>query len=992
MLLVDALVGWLVQLAGDKLVQLVRGSPDERALREALDHAIDSILEEVAFPSREPLSRGLEECFTSPVVLSTQLDRRSLENGLRNAVAAQMRPLTEGLNNNDLGQSFYQVVRLDHDWLVQRLSDAFLISLRQVVAKSSVAELVHRLDADDVAARLDVISSQIENAPAAAPTTVTNTLPRNIEIFTGRSEEFDRLVAAITTEKFPGGLVTIDGMAGVGKTAFAIHTAHTLAPLFPDGQLFLPLHAHTPGQHPVSPSEALTTLLRATGMAAEHIAVDIDAKSAQWRDRLSGKRMLLLLDDVVGDEQVRSLLPGEASALVIITSRRRIIALEDAFSLSLDTLPPAHASELFNRIAQRPGRMTHSGDVAEIARLCGYLPLAVGLFAGRLRHHPSWSINDLLNDLDIARNRLNAVRQEDVSVASTFDMSYRYLPEPQKRLFRLLGVHVSSWIDAYAAAALADISLETARNWLDALYMDHMIDEPTYGRYRLHDLVRAHAQVLALEDSAADRDAAIHRLLNYYLKAATVAAHRITRHEDKRDLPASYQDRSVREFETSNSALSWLELELSNLLGCIEQAASTQWSRYSVGIASAISEFLLTSGHRDQAVEINRIAADIALETGDRAGLAHSLNNLGSAQRLMSNYSDASQSFNQALGLFHEIGDQFGEATTLNNLGVMERFVSEYEASQSNHQRALELYCRLGYLPGQADTLGSLGVVQVVSGTYRAAANSLSAALELFRALRNKHGEANALHNLGLMQRFIGEYRTAIANHERALGLFGELSYRYGRAYVLAELTIVQRITGEYQASAASLSEAASLFHSLGDRLGEAGCFNDNGVLQRLSGDYEAAIVSHKRALEMFRSLDYRYGQAYALSNLGLATASTRDYQTALDSLGQAVELLHDLRDPYGLADAMNNLGVAQRLAGDYRVAMETHSRAMSSAASIGVPLERARALRGIAECYMALDEVARAATFLERALVIYDGLDIPDAQTVRATLASLSR
>ena len=244
-------------------------------------------------------------------------------------------------------------------------------------------------------------------------------------------------------------------------------------------------------------------------MAPEQIAADVDAKSAQWRDRLTGKRVLLLLDDAMGYEQVQLLLPGAASCLAIITSRRRIVTLEDV-SLPLDTLPPAHASELFNRIAQRPGQ-TDPLAVGEITRLCGYLPLAVGLFAGRLRHHPSWSINDLLTDFTVAREQLDAARLEDVSVASTFDMSYRYLPAPQKRLFRFLGVHIGSWIDAYAAAALADISVEKAGAWLDALYIDHMIDEPAFGRYRLHDLIRAHAQALSLEDGALDRDTTIHR-------------------------------------------------------------------------------------------------------------------------------------------------------------------------------------------------------------------------------------------------------------------------------------------------------------------------------------------------------------------------------------------------------------------------------------------------------------------------------------------------
>jgi transcriptional regulator with XRE-family HTH domain len=184
--------------------------------------------------------------------------------------------------------------------------------------------------------------------------TVTRTLPRDISSFTGREEA----LAALTATALIGGVLgihAIGGMAGVGKTAFAVHAAHLLSGEFPDGQFFLPLHGHTPGQRPVDPAEALASLLLTAGMAAARIPPDLEDRVALWRDHLAGRRVLLVLDDAVSSEQVRPLLPGGSGALVLVTSRRHLTALDDARTISLDTLPPAEAAELLVRLAGRPG-------------------------------------------------------------------------------------------------------------------------------------------------------------------------------------------------------------------------------------------------------------------------------------------------------------------------------------------------------------------------------------------------------------------------------------------------------------------------------------------------------------------------------------------------------------------------------------------------------------------------------------------------------------
>jgi hypothetical protein len=280
-------------------------------------------------------------------------------------------------------------------------------------------------------------------APGAFTAAATRTLPRDTASFTGRGRELARLLEALTPTAADGVALdvhAIDGMAGIGKTTLAVHAAHRLAGSFPDGQFFLPLHAHTPGQRPVGPADALASLLLTAGVAAPQIPPGLEARAARWRDHVAGKKILLLLDDAAGHEQVRPLLPGTAGSLVLITSRRRLAALEDAAQISLDTLSPGDAATLLARLAARPEIRAGDTAVGEITRLCGYLPLAIGMLASQLRNHPAWTADDLAAELAAAQDRLALMRAENLSVGAAFDLSYQDLTPDQQRLFRRLGL------------------------------------------------------------------------------------------------------------------------------------------------------------------------------------------------------------------------------------------------------------------------------------------------------------------------------------------------------------------------------------------------------------------------------------------------------------------------------------------------------------------------------------------------------------------------
>ena len=316
----------------------------------------------------------------------------------------------------------------------------------------------------------------------------------------------------------------IGGMAGIGKTAFAVHAAHRLAGRFPGGQIFLPLHAHTPGQQPVDPADALASLLLTIGVPAGQIPADLQARTGLWRDRLAGRQLLLVLDDAADSEQVRPLLPGGGGSLVLVTSRRRLTALEDAQAISLDALPPGEAAGLLVRLAVRPGLSAADPGVGEITRLCGCLPLAIGMLARQLYHHPAWTVAGLAAELAAATGRLELLATENLSVAAAFDLSYADLAPDQQRLFRRLALHPGTDIDPYAAAALDGTGLAGARRGLEALYDQYLLTEPAPGRYRMHDLIREHARALASRLDPGDaREQATGRLLDYYQHAAARA-------------------------------------------------------------------------------------------------------------------------------------------------------------------------------------------------------------------------------------------------------------------------------------------------------------------------------------------------------------------------------------------------------------------------------------------------------------------------------------
>ncbi|GAA0445248.1 hypothetical protein GCM10009531_40060 [Actinoplanes capillaceus] len=354
--------------------------------------------------------------------------------------------------------------------------------------------LAERLGADP-GPELQQLYRQILAAdPALTPAaTETHTrwtphqLPAPPPAFTGRDGELARLTAPVDGADV---LITvIDGMAGAGKTALAVEATHRIADRYPDGQLYLDLHGYSEGADPVEPADALGNLLHGIGVPPAQIPDGLDGRAALYRTRLVGRRMLILLDNAAGEDQVAPLLPGAPGCLVLVTSRRQLAGLDNTRRLALETLTMADAVTLFTRRAGgHPLEL-----VTELADLCGRLPLAIRIAAARLRAHPTWTLAHLVERLRDPRYRLAELAAGQRSVAAAFDLSYQRLSLPARHAYRALAGHPGPDLDEHAAAELLGVTRVAATQVLHQLMDANLLLEPAAGRYRFHDLARAHA-------------------------------------------------------------------------------------------------------------------------------------------------------------------------------------------------------------------------------------------------------------------------------------------------------------------------------------------------------------------------------------------------------------------------------------------------------------------------------------------------------------------
>jgi len=908
------------------------------------------------------------------------------------------------------------------DPLEERVHARLMVSLagtgQQAAALRVHEELLRRLDEElgirpgpELAAahqrvlRQDIPPASAGNpADAGGPSTrarphsapgVRYSLPPDTAAFTGRQAELDRITAAVTEAAGTGGtggvvsIHAIGGMPGVGKTALAVHAAHVLKDRFPDRQLFLGLHAHTPGQDPVTPEAALAGLLAAVGVSARYLPSDLDGRTALWRDKLAGQKALLVLDNAASSAQVIPLLPGSEGCLVLVTSRRHLGDLPGAATpVRLEALPPGEAREMFTRLAPRAAADSQQA-VAELAALAGFLPLAISLLARVHARHPSWTLADLAAE---TRSRMLTLTAENDSVAAAFDVSWRHLDPDLQEFFRRLGLHPGTSIDGYAAAALAGSGLEEASGQLDALCGEGLLTEAGHRRYVMHDLIRRYARDRAAAP-AADHGQPLERLLDYYQHTAGIAEARVARQTRPGHAPAVFQvpPAAVPDLVDTTAALTWARAERDNLLACLDHATAAGQYALITALTADIAALLHRDGPWADAIARHTTAAQAARHLGDRLGEAGALNDLGLVRRVTGDYPVAARVLEEALRIYRDTGSRPGEANALNSLGAVWRVTGDLPGAAQAQEQALRIYRDTGDRLGEAGALSELGAVRWLTGDYPVAAQALEEALRIYRDTGSRLGEAGALNDLGAVRGLTGDNLGAARALEEALRIHRDIGDPLSEANTLNNLGLVRRVTGDYPVAARVLEEALRIYRSIGSRRGEASALGNLGAVRRATGDYPEAARAQEEALRIYRDIGSRLGEAEALGNLGAVRRATGDYPGAAQALEEALRIHRDIGDRGGEVEMLNEAGTLHRVRGDLGSARTCHRQALDLAREIGSAGDEAHALAGLGRCALAADRTADAKDDLRQALEIFQRIGEAEAVGVAAELDAIT-
>ena len=718
-----------------------------------------------------------------------------------------------------------------------RLMIALAATGQQAAALGSYENLRRRLD-DELGmspgrelaeAHLRVLRQQAAPPPARRLTPAGPPVPRHLPVaprhFVGRARELQALSRLLSP---PGGdrlgvvvIAAIGGTAGIGKTALAVHWAHEVADRFPDGQLYINLRGFDPCGTPVAPADAIRRFLDALRVPADQIPSSPEAQQGLYRSLLAGRRMLIVLDNARDAGQARPLLPGGHQCLVLVTSRNQLtglVAAEGAHPVILDLLSPADAREL---LAQRIGPERIAADpgvAAELAGLCARLPLAVSIAAARAALHPRLPLATLVSQLRIATGRLDALDAGEAasSVRAVFSWSYQNLSQPAARMFRLLGVHPGPDISVAAAASLADVGPDQARQDLSQLTSASLIAEHLPGRFAFHDLLRAYAAERAgAQDGEAQRRAAIRRMLGYYLHSAFAAALVLNPHLDQVSLAAPEPAVRPEEMTGYEQAMAWFEAEHHVLLAVLGHAVSLGFDTHAWQLPLTMATFLDRRGHQHDYVATQQIALAAACRLADHEAQALAHRNLGNVSLRLGSHQDARRHYGQALDLYRQLGDQAGEGRAHICLGLTAMEQGRYRESLSHSERALALYRCVGFQPGQARVLNNIGWCYAQLGDYQQALAHCQQAITLAQEIGDRHGQAITWDSLGYAHHHLHEYPQAIACYRRALSILQDEGDRFRQSNILVHLGDTHHADGERQAAIQAWQQALAILDDL---------------------------------------------------------------------------------------------------------------------------------------------------------------------------------
>ncbi|MFJ7269536.1 tetratricopeptide repeat protein [Streptomyces sp. NPDC099050] len=683
-----------------------------------------------------------------------------------------------------------------------------------------------------------------------------NDLPRDVADFTGREAQLASVMVAVDSHRG----VAVDGMAGVGKTCLAVHAAHRLAADYPDAQLYVDLHGFTEGRDPLAPDSALRMLLGALDVPSERVPQEgLEQLAACWRAELAGRRALVVIDNAADAEQVRPLLPGAGDSVVLITSRNRLLGLDEVPPVSLEVLSPLESAELLARASGDSGgpegRLAREPEsAAEVLRLCGHLPLALRLAAARLRHRPGWTVGILVERLAEGSSEFD----------TAFAMSVRQLDRNQARLFRTLGLLPGGSFDAYAAAALADVPLRDAREMLEDLVDAHLVQQPTAGRYRLHDLVHQHARgAWAQQDPPAERERALGRFLDYFVHAAAAADAAMPVLSPGRAPSAGRPPAALPHFADKHAACAWLASEYETMIAAFETAVAVGADAHVCELPRFLRAYFARrcgTTHLNHLFERSLAAAE---RLGDPLRLAEAYSDLGFARYNAGRMTEAAAAYEEAGLRAAEAGDARSEAELALRRGYLSWDRGSAGEPLELFRLAGKLYGDAGLPAGAAHAAASEAWALLQLGEREEAARRARDVLEVSHPDPAWPPALTARITLGVA--IAAEDPEEASEHlHRALALAREDRHVNNEAWSLNCLGIALSRMGRYEEALASHREAFALLDELFEEHWKVRFLGGYAETCRLAGLPEQALRLHRRTLELAPGLGCRHEEALA--------------------------------------------------------------------------------------------------------------------------------
>ncbi|MER5212535.1 tetratricopeptide repeat protein [Streptomyces sp. NPDC002838] len=710
------------------------------------------------------------------------------------------------------------------------------------------------------------ITPALSGLPAASPT------------FTGRDTDMEQLLQGLAPDgaapKRAVSVAAVAGLAGVGKTELVVQSAARALRKpgwFPGGVLFVDLFGYDTKRR-LLPDRALDGLLRALGMPGEHIPVSLQDRTRLYRSVLAAfaeqsRRILVVIDNASTAEQARPLLPTDGVTAALLTSRHTLDV--DARLHDLDVLNESASIELLHRSlrhARGPADSRVQDDpeaAATVARLCAGLPLALRIAAALLADTPIRPLASLAQDLEAEHSRLDELCREDRAVRAAFDLSYQHLDDQHARLFRLLSLNPGPDLSTESAVHLADFEQRHVNHALQDLARAHLIEPGhTWGRWRLHDLVRLYADEQGrIHDDTDQRKTARARLFTHY-QATTRAA----------DTHLTFRPEATSAlFSDRNSALAWLDDERLNLIATATTAAPLGYPETSTALAFDLARYLDYRRSFDDLITVSSTALNVFRELGDRHSEGQVLDNLGNALWQVRRFDEAIEAHARAATLFRETGDRQREGQAVGNLGVGLGDVRRFDEAIEAH--------------AQAATIA--------------------------RAFGDRHREGTVLGNLSLALHQVGRFDEAIEAHAQAATLFRETGDRHREGTVLNHLGLTLRRVGRFDEAIEAHAQAATLFRETGDRHREGQAVGNLGIALAAVLQFDEAIEAHAQAVTLFRETGDRHREGQAVGNLGSALWHVRRFDEAIEAHAQAVTLFRETGDRHSASTALQAWTIA---------------------------------------------------------------------------------